>query len=108
MPLAMLAGCSYSDFWQMTFGEIQKFLEVASTKAKNEAHNALVNSAFTAYYGGAYSRENVQLPRKLQTAFPALFGYTKDGQIDIEANADEAERAMEYWYKRFNQKAVNE
>jgi hypothetical protein len=50
----------------------------------------------------------VILPSKLQTAFPALFGYTKDGQIDVEQNADEAERAMEMWCRRFNAKAVNE
>lgn len=88
----------------MTFGEIQKFLETAGEKAKNEHHNALVNAAFTAYYGGAYSRDTVKLPSKIQTAFPALFGYTKDGQIDVEHNADEAERAMARWCERFNVK----
>jgi len=93
----------------MTFGEIQKFLEFANAKAQNELKNARINAAFTAYYGGAYSREkSVILPSKLQTAFPALFGYTKDGQIDVEQNADEAERAMEMWCRRFNAKAVNE
>lgn len=94
----------------MTFGEIQKFLEVASERSQNEQKNALINAAFTAYYGGAYSREGVKLPSKLQTAFPALFGYTKDGQIDVEQNADEAERAMAAWCSRFNaqKKAVNE
>lgn len=101
--MTLSVGVSYSDFWRMTLGEINSVLSFSSEREKARQEREMLYAAVTAYYGGAYSRESVRLPRSLKSAFPALFGRSADGQILAE-NWQESERAMAAWAESFNKK----
>ena len=99
-PAAVSVGVSALDFWQMTVGEITSVLRYAGEKAEAEQRGEMINSAFIAYYGGAFSRMDIKLPRSIKTAFPELFGRTSDGQIPVE-NWQEGYAAMENIKRQF-------
>lgn len=50
--------------------------------AKQQAELSLKNAALTAYFSGAYSRRNIQLPETLRAAFPSLFNEGESQQPD--------------------------
>lgn len=86
----------------MTVGEILSVIKFAGGRAKAEQDSALMNAAFIAYYGGAYSRETIKLPTTIIKAFPSLFGRTSDGMIKAE-NWQESYSALERIGRRFQE-----
>lgn len=102
MPEALLVGVSYSDFWQMTIGEIITVMERANKREKEE----IKTRAALAYKTGVTARTDTRLPRSCAAAFPSLFGYAGDGQIRAD-NLEESERAMGAWFQRFNARKAN-
>lgn len=94
-------GLSYTDFWSMTLGEINRYITYNRKKQEEEADDTLKTAAFTAYYSGMFGHCR-RMPDTLQKAFPSLFGRTADGQIKAE-NWQESERALRQIAERFNQ-----
>lgn len=99
LPAALYAGISYSDFWQMTLGEIKTFFKYAYKMEREKSDNEQRIAAFTAYYSGVYSQ--YKPPRTLTRAFPSLFGRTSDGNIKAE-NWRESQKALQQIAKNFN------
>ena len=102
MPEAISEGVSYTDYWQMTFGEIIDFIKFSRKKQEAEIESEMQKAAFTAYWSGAISRAGGRIPDCPQKMFPSLFGRTSDGQIKAE-NWQESERALRQIAERFNQ-----
>lgn len=100
LPAAVSAGVSVSDFRNMTVGEIASVLRYAGEKEEARQRGEMINSAFVAYYGGAYSRTDIKLPSTIKRAFPGLFGRTEDGQISAE-NWQESYAALEQFGRQF-------
>lgn len=102
MPEALSAGLSYSDYWQMTLGEILDYIDFTRRKYERTIETDMQLTAFNAYWGGYYSKPQVRMPETLPKAFPSLFGRTADGQIKAD-NWQESERALRQIAERFNQ-----
>ena len=98
MPAAVSSGVSYSDFHKMTIGEIRAVIKFADDKIRGVQKLA----ASTAYSVGAFFHTR-RMPETVQTAFPALFGRTSDGQIKAE-NWRESYAAMEKMRLKFEER----
>lgn len=118
LPYAVIAGVGYSDYWKMTPGEIFDVLQ-ANAKIekrrfdekleffKKETESAIQNAAFTAFWGGYYSRPGVKMPKTVVQAFPGIFGRTSSGQISAE-NWQASERALLQYAAAFKANKANE
>lgn len=101
-PAAICAGVSYSDYGQMTLGEIRAVLEYSHNRDISKSEREQQLAAFVAFWGGYYSRFNVKMPQNIAKAFPYIFG--QDGNSDgINVNNPQAgAEALKAWADRFN------
>lgn len=76
----MLSGISYSDYWKMTFGEVEDVVSFFTDERKKQREQQEKNLLLNSYYSGYFSRVR-PFPRKIETVFPKLFGREKDGSI---------------------------
>ena len=67
MPCAIMAGVSYSDYWEMTIGEIKRVVMRYSERSSTEAETKLKIAAFTAYNTACCVR-TFQLTRPMRGA----------------------------------------
>lgn len=89
MPVVLSAGVSFSDYRNMTLGEIKNVVEYNSKKNKSEAEyeaekwRALRRELAAFSYNIAVLSRS-KLPDSVQAAFPKLFGRTEDGGIPAD------------------------
>lgn len=90
----MMAGISYTDFCQMSYGEIVSVVKAYTDREKRKSDAAVQTAAFSAYHGAYFSRVKAKaFPRSVSRAFPSLFGRSESGGISVE-NWQESKRAM--------------
>lgn len=91
----MLAGISYADFCQMSYGEIVSVVKKYADREKQESDASVQTAAFSAYHAAYFSRVKANaFPRSVTRAFPSLFGRSESGGISVE-NWQESKREME-------------
>lgn len=100
MPVAIMAGVSYSDYWKMTIGEIRRVVQRYSEYVSAETDMKSKLAAFIAYNTACCVRTRA-LPSSIEQTFPALFGRTAEGGIKVE-NWQEGKRAMERIVQMYN------
>ena len=116
MPRAIISGVSYSDFWEMTIGEINDVLTVYSEKeqrkvknmveiAKAETQTMIESACISAYFGGYYSRRDVNFPRTICDAFPSVFKPQASPENSWQQTYDLLERKRQAFLEKKKRKA---
>lgn len=98
--MAIKAGISFAEFWEMTYREIKSVVEFYRSDAEEQEKNSIKRAAFTAYHTACLVRTK-SIPSSIESAFPKLFGRTAEGGV-FTSDWRESKRTMARFAEQHN------
>lgn len=111
MPILLTKGISYSDFCQLTYGEMNTIAKKLMEEHEREEKSRMQNIACVSFFTAKFVRMEGQLPSTPAEIFPSLFGFTHDGKIPVEnwqAGKERMKMLAAQMNARFERKGGNE